>query len=54
MQAGGVTEVTVRNTYKAPEPETVSLSVDKVWNDEGSSANRPGSILVALRNGSGL
>ena len=54
VQAGGVTEVTVRNTYKAPEPETVSLSVDKVWNDEGSSANRPGSILVALRNGSGL
>ncbi len=43
--------VTITNTKLPPDP--ISLTVNKVWNDN-SSANRPASILVGLSNGESI
>lgn len=40
----------VTNTH---EPETVSIPVEKKWDDEGRSAARPGKITVILHDGHG-
>lgn len=39
---------TIRNRYM---PETTSVVVRKVWNDDGNKANRPPSVVMKLNNG---
>ena len=41
-------EITLTNVIAEPEPETVSVTVNKGWSDAGYEANRPASVTVQL------